>query len=236
MGLHRQLLNKKDLFKMAPPSTPNSKASKMQGSSSQAGKILLDNMTPFLGAEMNQKTAHPQISMKNFSIMGVSMLMAHYKVADQNILNTTALAMSDMDSSTKANIQSKLGNITDSLESLAPYKQLFKEKDTSKLFSQEGSKKLLAHLGDLDMAANAALQTEILVSAMTLTGRKPAGLKMDLPSSKKAGLNRMEVRKRLSLLLTMSEILHQKSKTFNSPESNKMKRMHKDLFKLVADY
>merc|ERR1712080_203076 len=212
--------------------------SKMLGSSSQASKIQdqMDNVTPFLGAETNQKTAHPQISMKNFSKMGVSMLMAHYKVADQNILNTTALAMSDMDSSMKSNIQSKLGNITDSLQSLAPYKKLFKEKDTSKLFSQEGSMKLLSHLGDLDMAANAALQTEILVSAMTLTGKKPAGLKMDLPSSKKTGLNRMEVRKRLSLLLTMSEILHQKSKTFNSPEANKMERLHKDLFKLVADY
>ena len=80
---------------MAPPSTSNSKASKMLGSSSQASNLqaVLDNVTPFLGAELNQKTAHPEISLKNFSKMGVSMLMAHYKVADQNILNTTALAM-----------------------------------------------------------------------------------------------------------------------------------------------
>ena len=44
--------------------------------------------------------------------------------------------------------------------------QIFKEKDTGKLFTQEASKKLLSHLGDLDMTANAALQTQILVSAM----------------------------------------------------------------------
>merc|ERR1712080_286568 len=113
MGLLCQILKKSDLSKMAPPSTSNSMASKMQGSSSQARNFqaILDNVTPFLGTELNQKTSHPDISLKNFSMMGISMLMAHYKVSDENILNTTALAMSNMDSNMKANIQSKLGNI-----------------------------------------------------------------------------------------------------------------------------
>merc|ERR1712080_314900 len=160
-----------------------------------------------------------------------------------NIVSTTALAMSDMNSIAKTrtksqDFQNKLGNIADSLKSLEPYQQLFKEKDTMKLFSQEGSKKLLGHLEDLNMAANVALQTQILVSAMSLTGKKPAGLKIDLklPSSKKSGLTRMEVKKRLSLLITMSEILHQKSKSFTSFEGKKMENIHKDLLKLASDY
>merc|ERR1712080_671359 len=187
--------------------------------------------------ELNQKTVHPKISLQSFSMAAVSLLMAHYKVADQSILNTTAPAMSDMDANKKTNIKKKLGDIVDSLESLEAYKQLFTEKNTMKLFSQEGSK-LLDHLEDLDMAANASLQTQILVSAMSLTGKKPAGVKINLklPCSKASGLIRMEVKKRLNLLLTISEILYQKSKSFKSAESKKMEKVHKDLIKIVSDY
>ena len=123
-----------------------------------------------------------------------------------------------------------------------------------KLLSQRSTKRLMGHLEKLDMTANAALQTLILVSAMyvinyififitiisvilrNLTGVKPSGLKMDLklPSSNSSGLSKTEVKKRLRLLTTISEILYHKMKSLQ--DAGKFDKLHKDFVKIVTNF
>ena len=91
--------------------------------------------------------------------------MSHYKINDKKIVQTVALAMGDM---SKINFGSKFGDIKPSLQSLEPYKQLFL-KQTAPL-SQDNIKDLFGYIEELDKTANAALQTLLLVSAMSLTG------------------------------------------------------------------
>jgi len=230
--------NKASSTLLAGPST-----SKMTGTATRSKKTqeslqgMLDRVTPFFDESVSQKTVHQKISLQDFSKTSASLLMSHYKVEDEDVLNTTALAMTDvLSNSKKTSFRNRFGRIRSSLESLEPYQQLFKEKDSMKLLSQRSTKRLMGHLEKLDMTANAALQTLILVSAMNLTGVKPSGLKMDLklPSSNSSGLSKTEVKKRLRLLTTISEILYQRMKSLQ--DAGHFHRIHKDFIKIVTGF
>ena len=70
-----------------------------------------------------------------------------------------------------------------------------------------------------------------------LTGKKPAGSSIKLSPRKSIGFSKVETKKRLMLIATMAEILHQKSNTFEDKKlSTQLAKIHKDLHKLVADY
>jgi hypothetical protein len=69
----------------------------------------------------------------------------------------------------KNSFKSELGSVTTSLASLAPYKQLFFEKNVGKLLSKEATTDLFGHVEELDKAANAALQALLFVSAMLVS-------------------------------------------------------------------
>ena len=70
-----------------------------------------------------------------------------------------------------------------------------------------------------------------------LTGKKPAGSSVKLSPRKSISFSKVETKKRLMLIATMAEILHQKSNTFEDKKlSTQLAKIHKDLHKLVADY
>ena len=51
------------------------------------------------------------------------------------------------------------------------------------------------------------------------------------------GLSKVETKKRLMLIVTMAELLHQKGNTFDDKKlSAQLAKIHKDFNKLVADY
>jgi hypothetical protein len=57
-------------------------------------QTVLDDVAPFLGENLgNQKTIHNKISVMDFSTATTSVLISHYKVQNEDILRTTALAM-----------------------------------------------------------------------------------------------------------------------------------------------
>ncbi len=72
----------------------------------------------------------------------------------------------------------------------------------------------------------------------SLTGSKPAGLRLNLklPSSKSSGLSKTEVKKRLNLLIGISEVLYQNSKSFKGLDARKFDQMHKDLVKIASNF
>ena len=94
---------------------------------------------------------------------------------------------------------------------------------------------LFSNLEKLDMVSNAALQSLILVSAITLTKRKPEGLKMKMPSGSIQDLSKTEIKQRLSYLLTISQVLFHKSHSFVKLDQKKVARMHKDFIKIVGE-
>ena len=68
-----------------------------------------------------------------------------------------------------------------------------------------------------------------------LTGKKPAGSSMKLATRKSIGLSKVDTKKRLLLIATMAEILHQKSNTFEDKKlSAQLAKIYKDLKKMVA--
>ena len=70
-----------------------------------------------------------------------------------------------------------------------------------------------------------------------LTGKKPAGSSMKLATRKSIGLSKVDTKKRLLLIATMAEILHQKSNTFEDKKlSAQLAKIYKDLNKMVVDY
>ena len=76
----------------------------------------------------------------------------------------------------------------------------------------------------------------IFIILRNLTGMKPSGLKMDLkiPSSNSSGLGKAEVRKRLRLLTTISEILYQRMKSLQ--DDLKFDKIHKDFVKIITNF
>jgi len=207
---------------------PNAESKKTRANSNQASVDTL--MTGFQCEEGRRaKAALGGMPLKDFSESAVALLINNYKVEDEKILRTTALAMS-------SGAPNNQGTSSSSLASLERYKQFFTEEKTSSLLSPEGAR-LLGHAEDLNTEANAALQALLLVSAMNLTGKKPAGSSVKLSPRKSIGFSKVETKKRLLLIATMAEILHQKSNTFEDKKlSTQLAKIHKDLHKLVADY
>ena len=74
-------------------------------------------------------------------------------------------------------------------------------------------------------------------SLRNLTGKKPSGSSLKLASRKSIGLSRADTKKRLLLIATLAEILHQKSNTFEDKKmAAKLAKFNKDLKKIVADF
>merc|ERR1711913_102783 len=188
-------------------------------------RASLDSMMAGFQSEGRAKTALG-MPLKDFSESAVALLMSNYKVENEKVLGTTALAMSSEASKSKDK----------TLSSLERYQQFFTEEKTSSLLSPKGSR-LLGHAEDLNAEANAALQALLLVSAMNLTGTKPSGSSLKLPSHKPVKLSKADTKKRLLLISTMAEILHQKSNTFEDKKLvTQLAKIYKDLNKMVVDF
>jgi len=191
-----------------------------------SNRASLDSLMADFQMEGRAKTALG-MPLKDFSASAVSLLMSNYKVENEKVLATTALAMSSGASQSKDK----------TISSLERFQQFFTEEKTSSLLSPKGSR-LLGHAEDLNVEANAALQALLLLSAMNLTGKKPSGCSgLKLASRKSIGLSKADTKKRLLLIATMAEILHQKSNTFEDKKlSAQLAKIYKDLNKMVSDF
>ena len=61
-------------------------------------------------------------------------------------------------------------------------------------------------------------------------------VKVKVPAGPLKGLSRVDVKKRPSFLLTISQVLFHRSKSFQQIEDKKVAKMNKDLLRIVADY
>ena len=59
---------------------------------------------------------------------------------------------------------------------------------------------------------------------------------MKVPAGPLRGLSMVDVKKRLSFLLTISQVRVHRSKSFQPIEDKNVAKMNKDLLKIVADY
>merc|ERR1711971_663070 len=203
------------------------KSSSEEGMKTRAtsNRASLDSLMADFQMEGRTKTALG-MPLKDFSESATALLMSNYKVENEKVLSTTALAMSSGASESKDK----------TLSSLERFQQFFTEEKTSSLLSPKGSR-LLGHAEDLNVEANAALQALLLLSAMNLTGKKPSGSSLKLASRKSIGLSKADTKKRLLLIATMAEILHQKSNTFDDKKlSSQLAKVYKDLNRMVSDF
>ena len=99
---------------------------------------------------------------------------------------------------TKTGRQASQSSLETSLKDLEPF-QLFSNKNMSKILSKDNITALFSNLEKLDMVPNIVLQSLILGSdsAISLTKKKPAGLKVKVPAGPLKGLSRVIVKKRL---------------------------------------
>jgi len=196
----------------------------------------LEMVSPFFGEEAaDKKIINKKLSLLDLARNNTTMLTAHYKLENKNIINTAALALSNPENyKGKTSFNNKFGDIKSSLKELEPCQKLVLEEDFDKLFSKETVRDVFSNLETLDMTANVALQSLILTAAISLTGNVPS--RMNFKNIGKTGRSKTEVQRKLSLLLSAAEILYQRSKDFKDLEANKVDKMHKDLLKIVADY
>jgi len=190
---------------------------------------LKDEMSSFLGNNNGP--------LMNLSEATTSMLLFYYNIDEQDIINTTMMSM--VDNSTynrKTSFNAKFGGIKMSLKELNSYQMMFTEKNLNKLYTVDNIMALFSNLEKLDMVANAVLQALILMSAISLTKKKPDGLKIKIPPASVQNLTKTETRRRLSFLLTISQVLFYKSKSFAKLDEKKMSKMQRDLLKIVGDY
>ena len=186
-------------------------------------------MSHFLGEKKN-----PLIDISEATAM---MLMSHYNILDKDIINTTYMSMVDPENyNRKTSFTKNYGSIKTSLKEIQPFQMLFSENEITKMYSKDNIMALFSNLEKLDMLSNVALQSLILVSAITLSKKKPEGMKMKMPSGSIQDLSRIEVKKRLSFLLTISQVLFHKSKDFDQVDDKKVSKMQKDLVKIVGEY
>jgi len=191
--------------------------------------LVKEEMSPFVGEKRS--------SLMDISEATTMMLISHYNIQDENILKTTYMMTTDPENyQRKTSFSKNFGVVKSSLKDLVPYQLLFSEKNPRKLFSKDNIKALFQDLEKLDMTSSVALQSLILVSAISLTKKKPEGMKMKIPAGPIQGLSKADVKKRLSYLLTISKVLFYKSKDFEKLETKKISKMHKDLLKIVADF
>ena len=113
---------------------------------------------------------------------------------------------------------------------------LFSEDDNFKKYSKENIPNLLSNMEKLDMVLNVALQSLILDSASSLSKTKPEGLKKKMLSGSVQDLSRTDVKKKLSFLLTISEVLFHKGNSFDQYNDKKITKMHKDIIKIIGEY
>jgi len=224
----RSLKEKKGKGEMFKVKAAKKKSSSEEGMKTRAtsNRASLDSLMANFQMEGRTKTALG-MPLKDFSESATALLMSNYKVENEKVLTTTALAMSSGASKSKDK----------TLSSLERFQQFFTEEKTSSLLSPKGSR-LLGHAEDLNVEANAALQALLLLSAMNLTGKKPSGSSgLKLASRKSIGLSKADTKKRLLLIATMAEILHQKSNTFEDKKlSAQLAKIYKDLNKMVSDF
>ena len=192
-------------------------------------QLIKDDMSPFLGEEKN--------SMLDISEATAMMLISHYNIQDVDIVNTAFMTMVDPDNyNRKTSFTNKFGSIKPALNELQPFKILFSEANMSELYAKDNIKALFSNLEKLDKVSNAALQSLILVFAISITKKKPEGLKMKVPVGTLQGLSKAEIKKRLSFLLTISQVLFHKSKTFDLADDKKVSKMNRDLTKIVMEF
>merc|ERR550517_1414217 len=130
---------KKSPLKVKPAkkksTTTSEEGMKTRASSNRAS---LDSLMAGFQTEGRAKTALG-MPLKDFSESAVALLMSNYKVENEKVLSTTALAMSSGASKSKDK----------TLSSLERYQQFFTE-ETSSLLSPKGSR-LLGHAEDLNV-------------------------------------------------------------------------------------
>jgi len=190
---------------------------------------LKDKMSPFLGIDNSPLT--------NLSEATTSMLLFYYNIDEQDIINTTMMSMVDNSSyNRKTSFNVKFGGIKMCLKELNSYKMMFTEKNLSKLYTTDSIMALFSNLEKLDMVTNTVLQALILMSAISLTKKKPEGLKIKIPPANVQNLTKSETRRRLSFLLTISQVLFYKSKSFAKLDEKKLSKMQRDLLKIVGDF
>merc|ERR1711990_653471 len=136
-------------------------------------------------------------------------------------------------------------DVNTSMARMLPFKQFFTgevEEEEEELSAKAKAKALCefrqlvdAQADNLDTKAIAALQAFLLVTAMNLTGKKPPGSSVKLPSSKSNNLSYADTKKKLLLISTMAKVLHKKSSKFEDERlSAQLANIHKDL-EIVAD-
>merc|ERR1712142_1119892 len=153
-------------------------------------------MSPFVGVKTNALTDISQAT---------------------NIINTTWLSLVDPENYNRKKdfIKSFDSNNKCALRDLQTFKMLFTEKNGTKMFSTENLAALFSNLEKLNAVSNTVLQSLILMAAIILSRKKPEGLKLKIPTSVLTQtLNKNEIQKRLSFLLTLSQVLYHKGKTF----------------------
>jgi len=102
-------------------------------SSHSSLQTLLDGVRPFVNEKMReQKTVHKQFSVGDLTDTSAGMLLNHYKIENQDILQTAALALSNLPMNSKtetANFGNNFGNVEHSLQSLKTFKQIHREEN-----------------------------------------------------------------------------------------------------------
>merc|ERR1711971_452875 len=160
-------LKKKDMEELITksPAKKKSTTTSEEGMKTRvsSSRDSLDSLMAGFQIEGRAKTALG-MPLKDFSESATALLMSNYKVENEKVLSTTALAMSSGASESKDK----------TLSSLERFQQFFTEEKTSSLLSPKGSR-LLGHAEDLNVEANAALQALLLLSTMNLSGKKPSG-------------------------------------------------------------
>merc|ERR1712142_908463 len=215
--------------KNLPTTSTLGKTRSMTNSNNMA--VIKEKMSTFVGEKTNALTDISQATAK--------MLMTHYDIQDTNIINATWLSLVDPENYNRKRdfIKSFDSTAKCALKDLQPFKMLFTEKNGNKMFTTENLAALFSNLEKLNTVSNTVLQSLILMAAITLSRKKPEGLKMKIPTSVLTqSLNKNEIRKRLSFLLTLSQVLYHKSKTFDQLEQKKITKMHKDLIKIVDEF
>ena len=116
--------------------------------------------------------------------------MSHYGIQDKDIINTTYTFLVEPENyNRKTSYIKNYGSIKTPLEEILPFQILFSEKNITKLYSKDNIMALFSNLEKLDKVSNAALRSLILLSAITLSKKKPEGMKMKMPNGSIQGLS-----------------------------------------------
>ena len=116
-------------------------------------------------------------------------------IQDKDIINTTFMLLIEPENYNRKPIYNKsFGRIKTLLNELQPFQMLFTDKNITKMYFKDNILAMFSNLEKLDMVSNAALQSLVLVSAITLTMKKPEWLKIKMPSGTIQGLRKTEIK------------------------------------------